>query len=187
MFACYWYYLVVPNETKAFINQVFEWLSTPIGVTGISIASIGYLAYKIIPLLPFTKSYKEKVQEELAEEKRKNKAFREVLTDKVNELNNTKKEVIDFCGAFEEKINNLEGQLLKVCETSPNAKIKAIGDQYKENKEKIEKQIKEKYDLANNTISNKIDSVTNDYNSILKEIEKLKESVYGKREETTNI
>ena len=125
------FYLVVPTETKAFTSQVFEWLSTPIGITGVSIVGFLYFGYKILQLLPFSKTYKEKVQKELEEEKNKNKAYRDEIAKKVNELNNTKNECIAIAGAYKEKYDILEEQFLKVCETSPNAKINALGEQFK--------------------------------------------------------
>lgn len=181
------FYLVVPNETKAFISNIFEWLSTPVGITGISILSLGYILYKIIPLLPFSKTAKNKLQEEYNKEKSELKAYKEEIANKVNELNNTKNECIAILGGYKDNIDNLTDIILKMCETSPNAKIKAIGEDYKTNKDKIEKDISEKYNLLNNKVNNKVNEINSAYNSILKDIEELKESVYGKTEETTNI
>ena len=178
------FYCIAPSQTMYYIGYAFKLLDTDIGKIIISIVGGGYTLYKIIQLLPFSKTFKEKMAKELQEEKNMNKEYREEIAKKVNQLNATKDECFAIIGSYKDTLSIYEEQFLKVCETSPNAKINAIGEEYKEKKEQLEKQISDKYDLAKNSIAKKVDETTKDYNSILKELKEIKEKVYG--EKTTN-
>ena len=97
-----------------------------------------------------------------------------------------------FVEGYSNKVNELSDSLIKVCETIPNAKIKALGEQIKGNVAILNNEINEKLEQGKNEFANVKEKVSlidiqGKYDELLNELKALKEKIeYGEREETTN-
>ena len=138
-----------------------------------------FLVYKIIDITPIGKKGYERIKDDFHKEQDKLVAYKEVLETKIKECDKTKSETIAILSGYSKEIDNLTDNLLKVCETSPNAKIKALGEQLKEQSDNLKVEIKEKYSDEKNELATTIESRKNDLETILKELQELKEKVYG--------
>ena len=80
----------------------------------------------------------------------------------------------------------MENELIKVCETLPNAKVKALAEEIKSTHNALKEDLKDKLDNVDTYIetTNKFD-YESAYNELLDRLEKL-EKDYGEREEAIN-
>ena len=98
----------------------------------------------------------------------------------LGEVKKLANEQIDILSHYSQQIDNLCDNLVKVCETSPNAKIKAIGEEIKGKQGAIKEDLHDK--LENNELAKKVESTKYDLETILKELQELKEKVYGQEQ-----
>lgn len=181
-------YLIIPERTKYAIDVLVGYLNTPFCIGfGISITGSVILYVIIKMLIKYALDNSKYGKQELTELK---KALEQIeikakeYKEKAEELDSV---VNAYLSDFNARIDYLADYLSKVCETSPNAKIKALGSElvsaYKDKKEDLSKEL----DL----IKTDYDKYTKENKSVDELYAKLKEleskvMSYGKREETIN-
>lgn len=185
-------YCVIPEQAKGVMDKIIEYLNTPIGITGLSIASIGYIFYKIISMTSIGKVGLGTIKNDFTNVCTKVENGLAKLEEKEKELAKKEEEIKVFVEGYSIKVKELNDSLIKVCETSPNAKIKALGEQFKGNLAVLDNEINEKLEQGKNEFANVKEKVSlidiqGKYDELLNELKALKEKVeYGEREETTN-
>jgi len=137
-------YIVINEQTKAAIDVVMEYLNRPLPIAGLSTITIGGVLYFLIQHTSFGRRTVNELKGEFDELKNKcdkkiseAKSYKE-LADKT--IENTKV----ILSGFSQEIDILTEELVKVCETSPNAKIKAIGEDIKTKASDIKSECEEK-------------------------------------------
>lgn len=185
-------YCVIPEQAKGVMDKIIEYLNTPIGITGLSIASIGYIFYKIISMTSIGKVGLGTIKNDFNNTKDKVENGLAKLEEKEKELAKKEEDLKVLLEGYSSKVKELNDSLIKVCETSPNAKIKALGEQFKGNLAVLDNEINEKLEQGKNEFANVKEKVSlidiqGKYDELLNELKALKEKVeYGEREETTN-
>lgn len=128
-------YCIIPERTKESIDIVVEYINTPFGITGISIATILVFAYKIFQLTSFgKKQYRECLNElqndkqEIAKLLNENKKLKDLVYsgDKDNS---------DHIAKVNAKVSDLENVVVEIANTIPNVKVNAIADKVKGGKD----------------------------------------------------
>lgn len=185
-------YCIIPEQAKGVMDKIIEYLNTPIGITGLSIASIGYILYKIISMTSIGKVGLGTIKNDFGNVVQKVDNGLSKLEEKEKELAKKEEDLKVLLEGYSNKVNELSDSLVKVCETSPNAKIKALGEQFKGNVSILNNEINEKLEQGKNEFANVKEQVSlidiqGKYNELLNELKALKEKIeYGEREETTN-
>ena len=169
----------IPQETKDFVKGVMVFINQPLPIIGISILTLGFLIYKIIDITPIGRKGYNRIKEEIEKEKDKLIGYKEVVEDKLDKCKEKENETIALLNGFNDRVEELECYLTKVCETSPNAKINALGNEYAEKKVELKEEINQKYELGKNELAQTIETKRYDLESILKDLQELKEKVYG--------
>ena len=123
-------YIIIPQQTKSAIDIVVDYCNRPLFIAGGSTITIGLVLYVIIRAYAKYVLGKSKDQLEYYKVKVDNlvdnaKDYEQIAKEHYEQLKN------DLSNE-DNKIEYLVNYLLKVCETSPNAKIKAIGQELKE-------------------------------------------------------
>lgn len=185
-------YCVIPEQAKGVMDKIIEYLNTPIGITGLSIASIGYIFYKIISMTSIGKLGLGTIKNDFNNVCTKVENGLAKLEEKEKELAKKEEDIKVYVEGYSNKVKELNDSLIKVCETSPNAKIKALGEQFKGNLAVLDNEINEKLEQGKNEFANVKEKVSlidiqGKYDELLNELKSLKEKIeYGEREETTN-
>ena len=134
---------------------------------------------KIIDITPIGRKGYNAIKNDLLNEKDKINGYKQVAEEKLDDVKKLANEQIDILSNYSKQIDYLYQDLLKVCETSPNAKIKAIGEEIREKKNNFDLEIKVCYEEKHNELAEKVENAKYDMETILKEINELKEKVYG--------
>ena len=177
---------VMPERTKAFTDIVIDYLNKPLGIAfGVTITLGGiiyfFIAYTSVgkKALNYLKGIVFDTKAKVETETKKAQEYYELAKKEKEEIK------VVLSGVYA-KVDNLTDLLVKVCETSPNAKIQALGNDiasckndYKENvsvelakiDSNVEQYIEEKIDVK---------ALADELNELKKKVE----NGYG--EETTN-
>ena len=172
----------IPQETKEFVKLSIEFVNQPLPIIGISIATGGFLLWKIIDCTPIGRKGYNAIKEDFKKEQDKINGYKQVAEEKLGEVKKLANEQIDILSHYSQQIDNLCDNLVKVCETSPNAKIKAIGEEIKSKQLDFKLELKEQYEDTHNELAKKVDNAKYDLETILKELQELKEKVYGQEQ-----
>ena len=172
----------IPQETKDFVKGVMVFINQPLPIIGISILTLGFLVYKIIDITPIGRKGFNAIKDEFKKEQDKIIGYREVAEEKLGQVQKLANEQIAILSDYSKEIDNLTEYLAKVCETSPNAKIKALGEQLTTKQDELKQEITDIYTKNSNELAKKVESTKYDLETILKEITELKEKVYGEKE-----
>ena len=197
LFACLITFIVclfvIPNETKDFVEKTKDFVNQPLPIVGVSILTGGFILWKIIDCTPIGKKGYNAIKDDFEKEKAKVIAYKEIVSDKVKELETTKNECLAILNGYSEQIDNLTENVVKVCETSPNAKIKALGEEIKAQSSNIKVEIANKQEQAKNGLAQELETKDNKFNELQKELDELKalvlsvkEKSYGREEEKDN-
>lgn len=193
-------YCVIPDETRLAMDKVIEYVNTPIGITGVSIAGIGYVVFKILSTTTFGKKGLGTIKNEFDKVCSKVNELENSVYDKLEDVKNKAIEQKELLTAYQSEIDEVVEIVKKICETSPNAKIKAIGNDIDnkviEIKEKTIEQLAEKGNELAETVQSKydFDELKGNYDELKTLIAKLEEQVaklsvgeeeYGEERETT--
>lgn len=108
-------YIVNPEQAKSILDTIMDYANRPLPIIGVSIGLVGYIALKIFSSTIYGKRNLIAAKAEYKEESSKAKA----------EYESYKKEL-------EATVSGLKEVIVKICETSPNKKIKSIGSSYAE-------------------------------------------------------
>lgn len=158
-------YIVIPDRTKSAIDIVIGYLNTPIGLgCGISITG-GAILYLIIKyLIKFGLDNSKYSKKELTDIKGLIATYKEKLESSEEELKKQELEIKAILGDFESRVEYLKDYLVKVSKTSPNAKIKAIGEE-----------LSSTYETKKQELTEQLDKISVDYKSYVKENKSVEE------------
>ena len=152
---------VMPNETKAFTDIVVDYLNRPLGIVFGCTITLGGLIYFFVAYtsvgkktLNYLKSQIENIKAKSEQAVEKSKEYYELIVKE-------KEQLIAISSAVCGKVDNLTEYLVNICETSPNAKIKAIGEQIKEKKNDYKVEIETNLHDINDNVNEYIESKVN--------------------------
>lgn len=180
-------YIIIPERTKSAFDVVVEYLNKPLGVAcGVTI-TVGLVFFVIVKLV--YDRHKDSVRKDYENarsyaEQQKDKAngyYEKAL--KVNE------ETKALLGGYRGELESLKDLLVKVCNTSPNAKIKALGHDIQNTYEYKKQETLAQVEKCETDIGNFVKEKTN-ISALEQQVKDLKEKLerlveqYGK--ETTN-
>ena len=180
-------YIIIPERTKYAIDIVITYLNTPIalgcGITltgGMVIFLFGkYLVKFALKNSKYGKEELSKLESKVKEYETKALELKEIGVKSLEE-----QKVI--LSTYKSELDKYADTLLKVCETSPNAKIKAIGEQLKGYQTKTSEELTEKLDNLHDSYV-EIREKANNYQEQIDELkELLKGVINNEREETSN-
>lgn len=178
-------YCVIPTQTQLAFDKIVEYLNTPLFIIGGSSITIGIVLFVLIRYA--LKNNKEKIRDLLNESKTyvQNK---EISAKEYLELAKQKQEETKvILTNYDERIETLFAELEKVCETIPNAKVKALGSEIKEKYLESKECLKTELDNIDEYIIEKTPKFDYEkaYEDLVDRLGKL-EKEYGEREETIN-
>ena len=179
-------FIIIPERTRYAMDIVIEWLNKPLGIVCGTTITLGLVVTIIVKLVY------DRHKEKLASEYEKTIAVVKQKEDKAKEyyeLGKQKEEqALQMLDSYSTRIDTLENELVKVCETMPNAKIKALGEEIKSKGVELKQELVET--LKDNDFVNAIkeristETLLDKLNELADKVNAL-ESKY-EREETTN-
>lgn len=181
-------YVAIPQETKSAMDIVIGYLNTPLGIAGGTTITIGLVVGVIIKVV--YDRYRDNIHEDLI----KAQAFASSEKEKAEQYKDTlveyKEQVTEMLNGYSQRIDYLTSQIIEVCETSPNAKVKALGEKIKNGSSELKTEIKDNLEKLNNDFVSamnekvKLEELENKINSLTEQLERLVND--NGREETTN-
>ena len=172
-------FIIIPERTRAAIDVVVEWFNTPIGIFGGSTITLGLVAYIVFKFIVTAR--KNAIQKDISD-------FQEESQKKLNELKQIKLELENIrndtkviVSDVSKRIDYLTNEVVKICKTSPNAKINNIANELVELKDKLDNEFTQKQELAEKYSDKELDEII----SKIADLEKVVKT-YGERKETTN-
>ena len=176
-------YMVMPDRTKDFTYIAIQWANTPLFIAGGTTITIGLVVGVILKLV--YDRYREKINGDYQQAKEFSKSQYEKAQECYEKILQTKEQVVEMLESYSTHIEKLEEELIEVCETSPNAKVKALGEKIRTNSKIIKDDLKQKLEFVSamekhDTIvelENKIKELTEQVGKLVEEHE---------REETIN-
>lgn len=181
-------YIIIPERTKYAIDVAIDYANRPLGIvcgTTITLGAIVGIIIKVIYDRHKTsiKDITEETRTYAQEQKKQAQDYYELAKKHEEQV----KEVLS---CYSNEIDNVVEKVAVVCETSPNAKIKALAPVIREETKEFKEEIKVKLEETNNTYSNvvkekedKIKELEDKVAYLTEQLERLVEQ-YGK--ETTN-
>ena len=112
------FYIIKPNDTKAFITSVWDFLNKPLPIVGITTLMVLVFIWKVLVATRYGKKALEKVEN--------------AYQSKIALLNEKEKSIKQLEQKCDNRINELEETLYNVCITIPNVKVNALGEKIKE-------------------------------------------------------
>ena len=156
------FYCIMPTETRCAIDIVVYYLNQPLGVVcgttitlGLVLAVIGKIIYDIV---------KDNIKEQLQEVKNFNANKVVEAKEFYDKALQEKEEIKAILGAYQSEIDTFIEKLVKVCETSPNAKVKALAEEVKYGSETIKQ-----------NLNKEIEKINKDYVSVVQEHKSIEE------------
>lgn len=179
-------YCIIPDKTKLFFDGIREFINQPLPIAIGSTVTIGGVIWFIISKIGFGSSELKKIRENVEGFKASCGDYKEEAQKYYELAKVEREEVKTILTNYDSKLDNLENELIKVCETMPNAKVKALAEEIKSTHNALKEDLKDKLDNVDTYIetTNKFD-YESAYNELLDRLEKL-EKDYGEREETIN-
>ena len=184
-------YIVIPEQTKNAVDIVVDYVNRPLPIAGVSILTIGGVAYTIFSKTSFGKKQLNAIRKEFTELNGSFIEYKNGAEEYYNMALKTKEEVKAILSAYTSEIDNLTDKLVKVCETSPNKRINAIAKEITDKTNEIKTTL--------NTELEKIDSNITEYVEEKVDVKELQAQILalqemlkglgvqnGEREETTN-
>lgn len=172
-------YIIIPERTKNAMDIVVEYLNKPLGVAFGTTITLGLVIGIVIKLV--WNSHRDSIRQDINEYKQEIKNEQNKLANAKHELELKEKEIKTILGTYATHIDKLTDLVVKVCETSPNAKIKAIANEVKGVKYELAQELEQKKDIVSKYSDDEIGTLLHKLN----EIEKVVKT-YEQREETTN-
>ena len=181
-------YLTIPDRTKSAVDVVIGYLNTPIGIAGGTTITIGLVAGIILKVV--YDRYKDSVRNDFKQAKDYAEAQKEQAKGYYELAVQEREQIRDILTSYDKRIDNLLDKVCEVCETVPNAKVKALAITIKEDGIKLKEELKESLEEQDNLLADsigaksRIEKLEQQIDRLTKEIERLTKE-YG-REETTN-
>lgn len=180
-------YIIIPEETKSAADVVVGYMNTPLGIIGGSTITIGVVVGIVIKVV--YDRYKDSVIADLKKTKSSVESYVKDKEDNAKEYYDLalkeREETKAILDGYSSRIDNLVNELVKVCETIPNVKVKALAEEIKSGNEEIKEEVAKALEETDNSFSkesvNKVKELENKVNELVSIIERL-ESQYGKEE-----
>lgn len=149
-------YIIIPDRTKLAFDVVVDYLNKPLPIVGVSIIVFGGVVAYIISKTQFGKQLLNSFKSELDTFRVENEKKKQELEELQKTLEIRKSEINAYLSNFSKRIDVLEGKLIKVCETSPNAKIKALASEidshYQETKVELTTKLEDLHEYSDEQI-----------------------------------
>ena len=168
------------------MDIVVEWLNKPLGIVCGTTITLGLVITIIVKLVY------DRHKEKLASQYEKTIAIVKEKEEKAKEYyelgKQKEQQALQMLESYSTRIDELENELVKVCETMPNAKIKALGEEIKSKGVELKQELVET--LKNNDFVSSTkeristETLLDKFNELADKVNAL-ESKY-EREETTN-
>lgn len=182
-------YIAIPEQTKNAIDIVMEYVNRPLPIIGVSLLTIGGVIYFIFSKTSFGKKSLNAIRSEFKDFTEETNHKVEVAKEYCEKAEQTKEEIKAILGAYTSEIDNLTNYLVKVCETSPNVKINAIGKEITDKINGIKTTLNEELSKIDTNIKEYVEEKVN-VKELKEQILALEELVKGlgvhNGEETTN-
>ena len=172
-------YIIIPDRTKSAVDIVVEYLNKPLGIAFGSTITLGLVLGVVLKLL--WNAHKDSIKKDITDYKAIIEQEKSKLALDKKQLEIKESEIKTILGTYSTNIDKLTDLVVKVCETSPNAKIKAIGEEVKGVKVELSQELEQKKEIAMKYSDDQIKTLLDKVN----EIEKVVKT-YEQREETTN-
>lgn len=179
-------YIIIPERTKCAVDIVVGYLNTPIGIGCGCSLTIGMVLTFIVKLI--YDKYKVSVRDELGQAKQFAEEQKNQAKDYYDIVMEYKEDIKTTLNGFSARIDNVVDNVCKICETSPNAKIKALGEEIKNGSEEIKQDVKEELERQENNFAgvceerHSVKELENKVNELTEKLERLV-SQYEEREE----
>ena len=172
-------YIIITDRTKSAIDIVVEYLNKPLGIAFGSTITLGLVLGVVLKLL--WNAHRDSVKKDITDYKAIIEQEKNKLALAKHELEIKESEIKTILDTYDTHIDKLTDLVVKVCETSPNAKIKAIGEEVKGVKVELSQELEQKKEIVAKYSDDQIKSLLDKIN----ELEKVVKT-YEQREETTN-
>lgn len=117
------------EQLKEFMLKAWDWLNEPLPIISVSVLFISFFAWRVFKSTKFGKKQLVKMENRLTQ-------WESTLRQKEQELTKLKDEIIEKNKELEKHIIKHKEIIIKICETIPNKKVKAIAEKVKDNGEK---------------------------------------------------
>ena len=181
-------YMAIPQETKSAMDIVIGYLNTPLGIVGGTTITLGVVASVVIKLI--YDRYKTSMSVNLQQAKEYAESQKDKAQEYYDKALQVSEQVKEMLNSYSSRIDDLTDKLCMVCEKSPNAKIKALGEQIRQGSDNLKGELKTHLEELNNdfvaTMEKKVNvkELETRVNELTQQLERLVEQ-YG-REKTTN-
>ena len=172
-------YIIIPDRTKSAIDIVVEYLNKPLGIAFGSTITLGLVLGIVLKLL--WNAHKDSIKKDITDYKAIIEQEKNKLALAKKELEIKESEIKTILSTYDTHIDKLTDLVVKVCETSPNAKIKAIGERARKIDIELSQELEQKKEIVAKYSDDEIKTLLDKVN----EIEKVVKT-YEQREETTN-
>ena len=167
--------VVFPNEMSAIFDQIWAWLNQPLPIVGVSSIVFGFTIWKIFISTSFGKKCVAELEKKFEELKADYEAKLRQAEEEKAEALACKEQTTDMLASFKEEIDTFAEQLAVACETSPNAKVKALATTIRSKKQEIDTLYAEKSSELSKSVDEKI--------SKEKRLDEMEEKIMGLIEE----
>lgn len=180
-------YIVIPEQTKSAADIVVGYLNTPLGIAGGTTITLGLVVGVILKLV--YDRYRDSVRKDFTEAKFYAKTQKEQAKGYYELAVQEREQIRDILISYDERIDDLLDKVCQVCETSPNAKVKALANTIRENGSSLKEELKDTLVEQDNLLASsigeksKVEKLEEQIDKLTKSLERLEEK-YGK--ETTN-
>ena len=172
-------YIIIPDRTKSAVDIVVEYLNKPLGIAFGSTITLGLVLGIVLKLL--WNAHKDSINKDITDYKAIIEQEKNKLALAKHELEIKESEIKTILGNYDTHIDKLTDLVVKVCETSPNAKIKAIAEEVKCVKVELAQELEQKKEIAIKYSDDQIKTLLDKVNKLEKVVK-----TYEQREETTN-
>lgn len=172
-------YIIIPERTKSAFDIVVEYLNKPLGVAFGTTITLGLVIGVVLKLV--WDRHKSSIKQDISDYKQFIAQEKSKLELAKKDLESKESDIKALLSNYSTRIDNLTELIVKVCETSPNAKIKAIGVEIKTSQNEIKHDLEQKQELIEKYSDKELTEIFNK----LADLEKVVKT-YGERKERTN-
>lgn len=180
-------YIVIPEQTKSAVDIVVGYLNTPLGIAGGTTITLGLVVGVILKLI--YDRYRDSVRKDFTDAKFYAETQKEQAKGYYELAVQEREQIRDILISYDKRIDDLLDKVCQVCETSPNAKVKALANTIRENGSSLKEELKDTLVEQDNLLASsigeksKVEKLEEQLDKLTKALERLEEK-YGK--ETTN-